>query len=656
MPLTRIDSAFLDLDALGGIDFDVQSGIPTLKVDAVNHRIGIGNNSPTQKLDVAGNVNISSGSNYLVNGGQISTANIAENASYLYFTDARATSAITGSALDMGSNNITTTGKVLYSNMYSAEGDLPSASTYHGMFAHVHGTGKGYFAHGGNWIKLLDESGGSIGSLSIDGNVSSTTQFSGFDALRIHNANGSAFGVTADMYFTAGTGSSNRGAAIGSELVSGYGNDLYFATNAGNVSSTNVLTERLRITSAGYLLINTSTSRIIEDHVGNGPQGKIQIEATNSDAIMSIISAGTADANRCGTINLGRHRNSTVGATPTIVNDNDTLGAIVFSGGDGTDMRCVGAKIHAEVDGAPGENDMPGALVFSTTPDGVSGPYQRERLRITSVGEVLISNSGNRFLSLDRTNASTGSGEFNLNVESNSQTTISYDDGAPLVIGTSSSPRTQSGFTERLKITSGGIVRIPDNGKFTAGAGDDLQIYHNGTHNFIDASGSADLYVRGANILFQDHVNSNRNWLIGLANGTLELYHSGNKKLETTSTGVSVTGLLSATTKSFIIDHPTKEGMKLRHGSLEGPENGVYVRGRSCLRAINLPDYWTALVDPNSITVVLTSIGPSGPPRVERIENNKVYVFSEDPRPLDYFYMINAERIDVEPLEVEISE
>ena len=47
--------------------------------------------------------------------------------------------------------------KVLLANMYSAEADLPSATTYHGMFAHVHGTGKGYFAHGGNWIKLLDE-------------------------------------------------------------------------------------------------------------------------------------------------------------------------------------------------------------------------------------------------------------------------------------------------------------------------------------------------------------------------------------------------------------------------------------------------------------------------------------------------------------------
>ena len=39
-------------------------------------------------------------------------------------------------------------------------------------------------------------------------------------------------------------------------------------------------------------------------------------------------------------------------------------------------------------------------------------------------------------------------------------------------------------------------------------------------------------------------------------------------------------GNLSATTKSFDIAHPTKENMRLRYGSLEGPENGVYVRGR----------------------------------------------------------------------------
>ena len=52
--------------------------------------------------------------------------------------------------LDVGSNKLT------YSNVYSTTGDLPSASTYHGMFAHVHGTGKGYFAHAGNWIEIAN--------------------------------------------------------------------------------------------------------------------------------------------------------------------------------------------------------------------------------------------------------------------------------------------------------------------------------------------------------------------------------------------------------------------------------------------------------------------------------------------------------------------
>jgi hypothetical protein len=54
MPLTRIDSAFLDLDAIGGIDFDVNNSVPTLKVDATTHRVGIGHNSPETQLHMFG--------------------------------------------------------------------------------------------------------------------------------------------------------------------------------------------------------------------------------------------------------------------------------------------------------------------------------------------------------------------------------------------------------------------------------------------------------------------------------------------------------------------------------------------------------------------------------------------------------------------------
>ena len=54
--------------------------------------------------------------------------------------------------------DIDTTGKIKFANVYSQTSDLPSASTYHGMFAHVHATGKGYFAHAGQWVELANAS------------------------------------------------------------------------------------------------------------------------------------------------------------------------------------------------------------------------------------------------------------------------------------------------------------------------------------------------------------------------------------------------------------------------------------------------------------------------------------------------------------------
>ena len=105
------------------------------------------------KTDGSGQLSWSS-----VTSGPADTDALSEGSSNLYHTTARAISAIQGTNINMGSNSITTTGKVLYSNVYSALVDLPSASTYHGMFAHVHATGKGYFAHGGNWIELANHS------------------------------------------------------------------------------------------------------------------------------------------------------------------------------------------------------------------------------------------------------------------------------------------------------------------------------------------------------------------------------------------------------------------------------------------------------------------------------------------------------------------
>ena len=102
--------------------------------------------------------------------------------------------------------------------------------------------------------------------------------------------------------------------------------------------------------------------------------------------------------------------------------------------------------------------------------------------------------------------------------------------------------------TTRLTITSAGLVNVPDNGKFTAGASDDLQIYHEGSNSYIDrkAGGTGDIYMR----LGTD------NALIAKTDGAVELYYDNVKRLETTNYGNSVHGHFDIAT----------DGDKLRMG------------------------------------------------------------------------------------------
>ena len=116
---------------------------------------------------------------------------------------------------------------------------------------------------------------------------------------------------------------------------------------------------------------------------------------------------------------------------------------------------------------------------------------------------------------------------------------------------------------------------------------------------------------------------------------------------------LTISGHLAATTKSFLIDHPTEPEKQLQYASLEGPENGVYVRGHTNDSIIDLPDYWTALVDQGSITVQVTAKDFAQPNLfVSGVLNNKVYLISEGA--VSACYNVSATRKDVAPLEVEI--
>ncbi len=131
---------------------------------------------------------------------------------------------------------------------------------------------------------------------------------------------------------------------------------------------------------------------------------------------------------------------------------------------------------------------------------------------------------------------------------------------------------------------------------------------------------------------------------------------NGTDRLTIASDGdVTVAGAFYATTKEFLIDHPTKPDMKLHHGSLEGPEHGVYIRGKSSSSTVELPEYWTGLVDEDSITVQVTPIGKSQELYVKSVSGREVKIGTDIfGQRLNFFYFIQAERKDVDKLVVEV--
>ena len=271
-----------------------------------------------------------------------------------------------------------------------------------------------------------------------------------------------------------------------------------------------------------------------------------------------------------------------------------------------------------------------------------------------------------------------------------------------------------------------------DTAKIKLGASQDLEIYHNGSHSYIDEAGTGNLYIR----------NGTKNSIWCQTDGAVQLYHNNLTKFSTTSDGVDVNGIITATTyrsdvantdynlitrsstsatlyvqaggsastqpiasfrygsttanqgsevlsikkgetifsntnvgigvssasyalqvggsivgssKSFLIKHPTKEGKQLLHACIEGPEHGVYFRGKSTSSILEMPDYWIGLVHIDTMTVDITAIGPDQDLYVDSIsDNGDVTIGSNTEAPLNYFYVVYGERKDIGKLEIEI--
>ena len=118
------------------------------------------------------------------------------------------------------------------------------------------------------------------------------------------------------------------------------------------------------------------------------------------------------------------------------------------------------------------------------------------------------------------------------------------------------------------------------------------------------------------------------------------------------SGNVFVDGTLDAATKNFRIQHPSMPGYYLIHSSLEGPERGIYYRGKlKTNNIIHLPDYWEDLTDETDISVQLTPIGNACQHFVKSVSKKEIEVGCDCGKPHCY-YIVHAQRFNEGRLDI----
>ena len=89
-----------------------------------------------------------------------------------------------------------------------------------------------------------------------------------------------------------------------------------------------------------------------------------------------------------------------------------------------------------------------------------------------------------------------------------------------------------------------GNLSFGDNDKAIFGAGSDLQIYHDGSNSFVKDAGTGNLQIQGNHLSLEDSTGTR--FLLGLQGGETRIYNQGNEKLAATTTGIDVTGTVTA--------------------------------------------------------------------------------------------------------------
>ena len=606
---------------------------------------------------------------------------------------------------------------------YDNVSDFPSASTYHGAFAHAHNTGKAYFAHAG-WKEIISkEANGTIGtgterynvgpidatSLKVTGITTlgsigiSTGRITGpaityIDPATVGDDTGtlvvkgnlqvegtqtvvnSSTMTVADKNIELAKGAANDAAVDGAGITidSGDGDKTWQWVDAtdswtssehiripdgkvfGFTPDTNTFIsrpaadtiafthgggEKVRITSSGDVGINSTapaakldvngTSQFQDDVTFIGASGNILFDKTQDRLEFdNNIAAAFGDSR-----NLRIFANSSNGQINNytgdlfIQNDSSSTNEKIY-------IRAKGAEdsITATANGAV-QLYFDDSEKFTTTNTGVSitGITTTTQLEVGTLGQSLVgittildedsmaSDSATALATQqsikkyidDRNPAGPGGGSLSVSADSGSNESINLNTEVLDIEGTANEIETATGTNKVViglpdNVSIGGTlsvgndlsvtgvstfndnIQLIDDKKLYLGSDNDFRLFHNGSSALLENS-TGNLTIRDTNGGIYIEGKTNQKHIVCIADGSTELYEANAKKLETTTTGINVTGLTD--TDTLTTGNATFTGT-ISAGSTTGT-NGYY------LKTTGIGVTWAAF--PSSRTGLTTS-------------------------------------------------
>jgi hypothetical protein len=319
----------------------------------------------------------------------------------------------TGADADIGSNDFITTGKVYFANMFSQVANLPSATTYHGMFAHVHATGAAYFAHGGNWVRLANQSEVFSGTFSsLTGKPTTLTGYGITDAASLASPTftGTPSGPTA----TSGTNTTQFATtAFVQSAISGFSAGANVSVSGSAPSSP----------SAGDLWFDDDALVLYVYYADGSSNQWVQtnpssIDQSGFDGAFSSLSGKPTTLSGYGITDAATANSPTFSGTPV---------APTASSGTNTTQLATTAFVQQEVSSAGGYNNanVDTHLNKSTAATG-------EVLSWNGSDYDWVSNSGAAATWTEKTSSYTAVAGNNLIVDTSSAVTITLPTSATL--------------------------------------------------------------------------------------------------------------------------------------------------------------------------------------------------------------------------------